>query len=169
MVSSTSELITQPVKREEVVPSGKRIKLPAWLEVVKPRLIPLLLATTVGGMALSEEWPLPSPRLACTLGGGALAAAAAGALNCLWEQDLDKRMKRTSNRALPSGRLSQSSVFFVVVLAVVEAEFIVADDGADEGLVEVAVWSDENRFTATFWFEERFWLEVRIVPPAKLE
>ena len=115
MVSSTSELITQPVNREEVVPSRKRIKLPAWLEVVKPRLIPLLLATTVGGMALSEEWPLPSPRLACTLGGGALAAAAAGALNCLWEQDLDKRMKRTSNRALPSGRLSQSSVFIGAV------------------------------------------------------
>ena len=89
MVSSTSDLITQPVSREAIVPSRKRIKLPAWLEVVKPRLIPLLLATTVGGMALSEEWPLSSTRLACTLGGGALAAAAAGALNCLWEQDLD--------------------------------------------------------------------------------
>ena len=47
MVSSTSELITQPVTREEVVPSRKRIKLPAWLEVVKPRFIPLFLATTV--------------------------------------------------------------------------------------------------------------------------
>ena len=75
MVSSTSDLISKPINREEIVPSRKRIKLPAWLEVAKPRLIPLLLATTVGGMALSEEWPLPSPRLACTLGGGALAAA----------------------------------------------------------------------------------------------
>ena len=116
MVSSTSDGITQSINREEIVPSRKRIKLPAWLEVAKPRLIPLLLATTVGGMALSEEWPLPSPRLACTLGGGALAAAAAGALNCLWEQDLDKRMKRTSNRALPSGRLSQTSVFILSLI-----------------------------------------------------
>ena len=48
--------------REEVVPSRKRVKLPAWLEVAKPRLIPLLLATTLGGMALSEGWPLSSPR-----------------------------------------------------------------------------------------------------------
>ena len=64
--------------REEVVPSRKRIKLPPWLEVAKPRLIPLLLATTLGGMALTEGWPLSSPRLVCTLGGGALAAAAAG-------------------------------------------------------------------------------------------
>ena len=94
-----------------MVPSRKKIKLPPWLEVAKPRLIPLLLATTLGGMALSEEWPLSSPKLVCTLGGGALAAAAAGALNCLWEMDLDKRMTRTSNRALPSGKLSFNTVF----------------------------------------------------------
>lgn len=52
-------------------------------------------------MALSEGWPMTAPRLACTLGGGALASAAAGVLNCLWEQELDGRMVRTSGRALP--------------------------------------------------------------------
>jgi len=111
MVSSTPETMRTELRREHFVPSRKRLKLPPWLEVAKPRLIPLLLATTLGGMALSEGWPLPSPRLACTLGGGALAAAAAGALNCLWEQDLDGRMQRTSGRALPSGRLSPIAVF----------------------------------------------------------
>ena len=111
MVSSSSQIFSGNLNRSEVVPSRKLLKLPPWLEVAKPRLIPLLLATTLGGMALTEGWPLPSPRLACTLGGGALAAAAAGALNCLWEQDLDKRMVRTSSRALPSGRLSPNSVF----------------------------------------------------------
>tara|TARA_Y100001968_G_scaffold326377_1_gene369322 strand:- start:377 stop:1378 length:1002 start_codon:yes stop_codon:yes gene_type:complete len=111
MVSSSAGNFQTALNRDEIVPSRKKIKLPPWLEVAKPRLIPLLLATTLGGMALTEEWPLPSPRLACTLGGGALAAAAAGALNCLWEQDLDRRMKRTSQRALPSGRLSSSAVF----------------------------------------------------------
>ena len=40
--------------RDEVVPSRKRLTLPPWLEVAKPRLIPLLLATTLGGMALTE-------------------------------------------------------------------------------------------------------------------
>ena len=97
--------------RDEVVPSRKRVKLPPWLEIAKPRLIPLLLATTLGGMALSESWPLPLPRLACTLGGGALAAAAAGVLNCLWEEQLDGQMQRTSGRALPSGAQRQSGVF----------------------------------------------------------
>ena len=101
--------------RDEVVPSRKRVKLPPWLEIAKPRLIPLLLATTLGGMALSDSWPLPLPRLACTLGGGALAAAAAGVLNCLWEEQLDGQMQRTSGRALPSGRLSGSQAFLIAV------------------------------------------------------
>jgi protoheme IX farnesyltransferase len=103
--------------RQDVVPSRKKVVLPAWLEIAKPRLIPLLLATTLGGMALSEGWPLPLPRLACTLGGGALAAAAAGVLNCLWEQELDGRMVRTSGRALPSGRLSAATAFLVEAVA----------------------------------------------------
>ncbi len=115
MKSNFENINLQSSIRDEVVPSRKKIKLPPWLEVAKPRLIPLLLATTLGGMALSEDWPLSSPKLVCTLGGGALAAAAAGALNCLWEMDLDKRMTRTSNRALPSGKLSFNSVFFGAV------------------------------------------------------
>tara|TARA_Y100001968_G_scaffold38580_1_gene29436 strand:- start:576 stop:1574 length:999 start_codon:yes stop_codon:yes gene_type:complete len=110
--------------RDEVVPSRKKIKLPPWLEVAKPRLIPLLLATTLGGMALTEEWPLSSPKLICTLGGGALAAAAAGALNCLWEMDLDKRMTRTSKRALPSGKLSSETVFFAAVSCTLAAAML---------------------------------------------
>ena len=89
--------------RDEVVPSRKRVKLPPWLEIAKPRLIPLLLATTLGGMGLRAGrcrcpvWPAP---WAVVL----LAAAAAGVLNCLWEEQLDGQMQRTSGRALPSGR-----------------------------------------------------------------
>jgi protoheme IX farnesyltransferase len=123
MVDSTLAIAAPPT-REDVVPSRKRIKLPAWLEVAKPRLIPLLLATTLGGMALSEGWPLSSPRLVCTLGGGALASAAAGVLNCLWEQDLDARMKRTSGRALPSGRLSARGAFFGAVACTLAAAML---------------------------------------------
>ena len=125
MVSTTPEILNRnSPSREEVVPSRKKIKLPPWLEIAKPRLIPLLLATTVGGMALSEGWPLSSPTLVCTLGGGALASAAAGVLNCLWEQDLDSRMQRTSGRALPSGRLSPSTAFLVAIACTLAAATI---------------------------------------------
>lgn len=92
------------------------VKLPAWLEVAKPRLIPLLLATTIGGMALSAGWPLDGATMAATLAGGAMASAAAGVLNCLWEEELDGRMQRTSRRALPSGRLARRQAFALAVL-----------------------------------------------------
>ena len=114
---------TRPT-REEVVPSRKRVKLPPWLEVAKPRLIPLLLATTLGGMALREAWPIPSPRLVGRLGGGALASAAAGVLHTLEEQDLDGRMARTSGRALPSGRLSPTSAFIGAIACTFAASML---------------------------------------------
>ena len=92
------------------------VRLPAWLEVAKPRLIPLLLATTIGGMALTAGWPLDGVTMAATLVGGSMASAAAGVLNCLWEEELDGRMQRTSSRALPSGRLARRQAFALAVL-----------------------------------------------------
>ncbi len=83
----------------------RRRALPAWLEIAKPRLIPLLLATTLGGMAVADPCPSDAGTICLTLLGGTLASAAAGILNCLWEEELDGRMQRTSGRALPSGRL----------------------------------------------------------------
>ena len=96
-------------------PIRPSVQLPAWLEVAKPRLIPLLLATTLGGMALSGGGSLSARTIACTLVGGSLASAAAGVLNCLWEQDLDGRMQRTSRRAQPSGRLAQRQAFALAI------------------------------------------------------
>ncbi|MEB3260708.1 MAG: heme o synthase [Cyanobacteriota bacterium] len=93
----------------------RSVRLPAWLEVAKPRLIPLLLATTLGGMALSAGWPLDGWRLLCTLVGGSMASAGAGVLNCLWEEELDRRMLRTSKRAIPSGRLAQRQAFVLAI------------------------------------------------------
>ncbi len=115
MISSTPEILQGRVDRDQIVPSRRLVRMPAWLEVLKPRLIPLLLATTLGGMALTEGWPLSTSRMLCTLAGGALASAAAGVLNCLWEQDLDGQMQRTSGRALPSGRLSENVAFAVAI------------------------------------------------------
>ena len=99
----------------------RRSRLPAWLEIMKPRLIPLLLATTLGGMAVSDAWPLPWPRLLACLLGGTFSAAAAGILNCLWEEELDRRMDRTSGRALPAGRLSSRQALAMAIALTVAA------------------------------------------------
>ena len=114
--SSPPSLLPASITRDAGSTTVPRsVVLPAWLEVAKPRLIPLLLATTLGGMALSDSWPLDTPRLLATLAGGSLASAAAGVLNCLWEQELDGRMQRTSRRALPSGRLAQRQAFLLAI------------------------------------------------------
>jgi heme o synthase len=68
--------------------------------LTKPRIIELLLVTTLPTMLLARHG-LPSVRLiAVTLLGGALAAGSANTLNCYIDRDIDALMKRTSRRPL---------------------------------------------------------------------
>jgi heme o synthase len=72
----------------------------ALFQLTKPRIIELLLVTTLPTMLLADRG-LPSLRLiAVTLAGGALAAASANTLNCYIDRDIDAVMKRTSSRPL---------------------------------------------------------------------
>lgn len=77
-----------------------------YVSLAKPRIIPLLLITALGGMMMAERgWP--STRLVVlTLLGGALAAAGAGAINCWIDRDIDGEMLRTRRRPLPDGRIA---------------------------------------------------------------
>src|ERR1022692_3848863 len=68
--------------------------------LTKPRIIELLLVTTVPTMFLAQRG-VPSARLlALTLLGGALAAASANTINCYIDRDIDAVMRRTSRRPL---------------------------------------------------------------------
>ena len=79
-----------------------------YVSLAKPRIIPLLLITALGGMMMAERgWPSTSLVL-LTLVGGALAAAGAGAINCWIDRDLDGAMLRTRRRPLPDGRIAPS-------------------------------------------------------------
>jgi protoheme IX farnesyltransferase len=70
------------------------------LALTKPRIIELLLVTTVPTMLLADRG-LPSVRVvAATLLGGALAAGCANTLNCYLDRDIDAVMARTSRRPL---------------------------------------------------------------------
>src|SRR5436309_321138 len=79
-----------------------------YVSLAKPRIIPLLLITALGGMMMAERgWPSTGLVL-LTLLGGALAAAGAGAINCWIDRDLDREMMRTRRRPLPDGRIGPS-------------------------------------------------------------
>lgn len=77
-----------------------------FFELGKPRIIVLLLITTVAAMLMAWRGIPPLALVFWTMLGGALAAASAGAFNCIYDADIDALMKRTAQRPLPSGRIS---------------------------------------------------------------
>src|ERR1700729_3467095 len=85
------------------VPPGRRsagLLVRSLFLLTKPRIIELLLVTTLPTMILADRG-LPSVWLILvTLAGGALAAGSANTLNCYIDRDIDAVMKRTSGRPL---------------------------------------------------------------------
>ena len=88
-----------------------------YVSLAKPRIIPLLLITALGGMMMAERgWP-STGLVVLTLLGGALAAAGAGAINCWIDRDIDSEMLRTRRRPLPDGRIAPgNALLFGIVL-----------------------------------------------------
>ena len=81
----------------------------ALVALTKPRIIELLLVTTVPAMLLAQRG-VPSIRLVLvTLVGGTLAAGSANTINCYIDRDIDAVMKRTSRRPLVSTARAPSS------------------------------------------------------------
>ncbi len=77
----------------------------AYLSLAKPRIIGLLLITTVPAMILAEGgWPSGWLILA-TVAGGAIVAGGANAMNCYFDRDIDGLMLRTRGRPLPAGQI----------------------------------------------------------------
>lgn len=90
-----------------------------YIALTKPRIISLLLVTTVGGMILAAKG-LPDPTIAAiVLISGYFAAGGAHALNHFIESDLDAKMRRTRSRPVASGRVSRRHAFaFGIVLTI---------------------------------------------------
>jgi len=83
----------------------------AYVALTKPRVIELLLVTTVPAMMLAERG-FPSPWLVLsTLAGGTMAAASANTLNCVVDADIDAKMRRTRRRPLVRAQVSVRNAF----------------------------------------------------------
>jgi heme o synthase len=85
------------------MPSGRRSALVvarSLVQLTKPRIIELLLVTTLPTMLLAKRGLPGLGLIAVTLIGGALAAGSANTLNCYLDRDIDAIMKRTSRRPL---------------------------------------------------------------------
>lgn len=76
-----------------------------YLELVKPRILPMVLAVTAAGFCLASSGGVRIALLIHALIGAALATGGVLALNQAAEEDIDARMARTRKRPLPDGRL----------------------------------------------------------------
>jgi len=77
-----------------------------YYDLGKPRIMYLLLITTAAAMAMASRGLPPLPLLGWTMLGGALAAMSAGTLNCVYDADIDRIMRRTATRPIPAMRIS---------------------------------------------------------------
>jgi len=108
--------VRPPPERRDRVLAG----VGAYVALTKPRIIELLLLTTVPVMFLAsggvpELWPVVA-----TVLGGTLSAGSANTLNCVVDADIDERMRRTRRRPLPRHAVSpRAALGFGLALGVV--------------------------------------------------
>lgn len=78
----------------------------AWVALTKPRIVGLLVVTTVPAMILAYGGLPPLGVTAAAVLGGALSAMGANAANMVLDRDIDRIMSRTRGRPLPMGRIT---------------------------------------------------------------
>ncbi|HEX4433763.1 MAG TPA: heme o synthase [Acidimicrobiales bacterium] len=95
----------------------------AYVALTKPRIIELLLVTTLPTMVVAQRGVPPVWLMAATLAGGALAAGGANAINMVVDRDIDRLMNRTKNRPLVTGAMTPTAAL-VFALALEVAAFV---------------------------------------------
>jgi heme o synthase len=102
------------------VPAVGTGKIRSYVALTKPRIIELLLVTTLPTMFVARRGVPPVWLMVATLAGGALAAGGANAINMVVDRDIDKLMARTKNRPLVTGAMSpRAALVFALTLEAV--------------------------------------------------
>ncbi len=114
-MSSPAVRITDP----QAIRTGPVDRVLAYVALTKPRIIELLLITTVPAMILAADgWP-GTWLVVATLVGGTLSAGGANAINNYVDRDIDRLMRRTARRPLPTRRVEpRRALVFGAVLGV---------------------------------------------------
>ena len=101
-------------------PLTRRARVGAYVALTKPRIIELLLVTTLPTMVVAERGVPSGWLVLATLLGGALAAGGANAVNMYVDRDIDRLMERTRHRPLVTGAVTApAALVFAVALEVV--------------------------------------------------
>ena len=112
----------EPVARPVSRPASRGVldRLRPYVALTKPRIIELLLITTVPTMVLAQGGVPSVWLMVAVVVGGTLAAGGANALNQFVDRDIDDLMRRTRNRPLPSHAISpRAALVFGIALSVI--------------------------------------------------
>lgn len=116
---------TPPTVSGPVTPRGWRRTVANYVSLTKPRIIELLLVTTVPVMFLAARGVPDLWLVVATLVGGTLSAGAANTFNCVYDRDIDAVMDRTRNRPMATGEISPTAgVVFGAVLTVLSTVWL---------------------------------------------
>ena len=106
--------------------TGWRRTLAGYVALTKPRIIELLLVTTIPVMFLAERGVPSIGLVAATLIGGTLSAGAANAYNSVYDRDIDAHMVRTRHRPMVTGEIApRAGLVFASALVVVSTAWFV--------------------------------------------
>ena len=96
-----------------------RATIASYVALTKPRIIELLLVTTVPTMIVAQRGLPPIWLMGAVVLGGALAAGGANALNMIIDRDIDSVMQRTQGRPLVTGAVTaRAALVFALTLEV---------------------------------------------------
>ncbi len=123
----------------EALPRERRRVATDLFALTKPRVVLMVLVTTLVGFYVGSPGPLDFGRLVHAIVGTALAAAGTLALNQYLEREVDGRMTRTRMRPLPDGRIQPlEALAFGVLVTVAGLAYSVISVGPLAGLVTLA-------------------------------
>jgi protoheme IX farnesyltransferase len=88
-------------QQQEAAPATVNDVIAAYVGLTKPRVIELLLLTTVPVMFFAARGVPPLGLVVATVVGGTFSAGSASVFNCVYDRDIDEQMRRTRRRALP--------------------------------------------------------------------
>ncbi|MGO1522172.1 MAG: heme o synthase [Nesterenkonia sp.] len=117
MTARTSEGDTAPAASASGIPL--RRKVGAYVSLTKPRVMELLLVTTLPTMFFAQGGLPDFWTALATMFGGAFAAGSASAFNCYFDRDMDRLMNRTKKRPLVTGELTpREALVFASMLGI---------------------------------------------------
>jgi heme o synthase len=97
----------------------------AYVRLTKPRIVVLLVVTTIPAMMLADNGFPSLWLILATVGGGSIVAGGANAMNMYFDRDIDQLMLRTQNRPVPAGQIEpEKAALFGLALAAAGFFFI---------------------------------------------